>query len=256
MRGNTPKRIVKWAILGTGSIANDMVQCLKQLDSCEVVTVGSRSYDNAKWFQTKWNIPRSYDSYNGAAADEEVDVCYIATPMERHFQDCMAVIQLGKAVLCEKSMAPNHIIANEIIQSAKDANVLFVHGVWSRFFPAMQKVKNLVDSSAIGEIKSARASFCQSFRAGECSALLEVGIYCIQFLQWVLDDPNSFMKPIIRGAFEKMCVDGLYDEYVNATIEFPHGKVGTMECSLGYCSERSAAVYGTKGVIEIPYPFW
>ena len=32
--------------------------------------------------------------------------------------------------------------------------------------------------------------------------------------------------------------------------------MGSFECSLAHCSERSAAVYGSGGVIEVPFPFW
>jgi len=45
------------------------------------------------------------------------------------------------------------------------------------------------------------------------------------------------------------------DEHVSALLDFG-GKMGTFECSLAHCSERSAAVYCTGGVIEVPFPFW
>ena len=153
---------VRWAILGTGAIASDMVQILKQLPNCEVLAVGSRSVEGAKRFGDRWGIPRQYGSYEDAASDKDVDVCYIATPSLRHPKDCLLAIKNGKAVLCEKSMAPNDTIAKEIFDAAKEANVLVVHGVWSRFFPAMQKVREIIDSGEIGEVRSARASFCQN----------------------------------------------------------------------------------------------
>ena len=70
------ERIVKWAILGTGSIANDMVQILKQIPNTQVLAVGSRSIEGAQRFGNRWGIPRQYGSYEEAAEDKEVDVCY------------------------------------------------------------------------------------------------------------------------------------------------------------------------------------
>mmetsp|Transcript_8757 Transcript_8757/g.13156 ORF Transcript_8757/g.13156 Transcript_8757/m.13156 type:complete len:349 (+) Transcript_8757:64-1110(+) len=246
---------VRWAILGSGAIASDMVQILKQLPNCEVLAVGSRSVEGAKRFGDRWGIPRKYGSYEEAASDKDVDVCYIATPSLRHPQDCLLAIKNGKAVLCEKSMAPNDTIAKEIFDAAKEANVLVVHGVWSRFFPAMQKVRQIIDSGEIGEVRSARASFCQNDGAGSCSALLETGIYCAQFLQWVLEDKDVSGSPIVRGAAKTIHESG-NDEHVTAIIEFPSKKIGSFECSLAHCSDRSATIYGSGGVIEIPFPFW
>ena len=254
------ERIVKWAILGTGSIANDMVQILKQIPNTQVLAVGSRSIEGAQRFGNRWGIPKQYGSYEEAAEDKEVDVCYIATPSLRHPDDCLLAIKNGKAVLCEKSMAPTHIIATEVLEAAKRSNLLFIHGVWSRFFPAMKKVREIIDSGEIGEVRSARASFCQNDGAGSCSALLETGIYCAQFLQWVLGSSNTTNSnggdsPVVRGACQTVHASG-NDEHVSAIIEFPGNKIGTFECSLAHCSDRSATIYGSAGVIDIPFPFW
>ena len=251
-------RIVKWAILGTGSIANDMVQILKQLPQTQVLAVGSRSVEGAKRFGDRWNIPRQYGTYEEAASDKDVDICYIATPSLRHPEDCLLAIKHGKAVLCEKSMAPNHIVAKKVFDAAKESNLLLVHGVWSRFFPAMNKVREIIDSGAVGTVRSARASFCQNDGAGSCSALLETGIYCAQFLQWALEDPVNAKDgegPVVRGACKTVHESG-NDEHVSAIIEFPGNKIGSFECSLAHCSDRSATIYGSAGVIDMPFPFW
>eukprot|EP00584_Thalassiosira_punctigera_P020351 CAMPEP_0172554118 /NCGR_PEP_ID=MMETSP1067-20121228/53243_1 /TAXON_ID=265564 ORGANISM="Thalassiosira punctigera, Strain Tpunct2005C2" /NCGR_SAMPLE_ID=MMETSP1067 /ASSEMBLY_ACC=CAM_ASM_000444 /LENGTH=341 /DNA_ID=CAMNT_0013342427 /DNA_START=67 /DNA_END=1092 /DNA_ORIENTATION=+ len=246
--------------MGTGSIANDMVQILKQLPDTEVIAVGSRSAEGAKRFGNRWGIPRQYGSYEEATSDKDVDVCYIATPSLRHPQDCLLAIENGKSVLCEKSMAPNHVVATEVLDAAKGSNLLFVHGVWSRFFPAMRKVREIIESGEIGTIRSARASFCQNDGAGSCSALLETGIYCAQFLQWALGDPGAAGSedgtgPVVRGACQTLHESG-NDEHVTAIIEFPGSKIGSFECSLAHCSSRSATIYGSGGVIDIPFPFW
>ena len=132
----TSTTVVNWAILGTGAIANDMVQILKQLPHCNVLAVGSRTVAGANRFGDRWGIPRQYGSYEEAASDKDVDICYIATPSLRHPQDCLLAIKNGKAVLCEKSMAPNDTIAKEIFNAANEANVLCVHGVWSPWITA------------------------------------------------------------------------------------------------------------------------
>jgi dihydrodiol dehydrogenase / D-xylose 1-dehydrogenase (NADP) len=124
----------------------------------------------------------------------------------------------------------------------------------------MKKIREIIDSNEIGIVRSARASFCQNDGAGSCSALLETGIYCAQFLQWALEGPdaNAGMNvsgPVVRGACQVLHESGL-DEHVTAIIEFPDKKIGSFECSLAHCSKRSATIYGSAGVIDIPFPFW
>uniref|UniRef100_A0A7S4HUZ5 D-xylose 1-dehydrogenase (NADP(+), D-xylono-1,5-lactone-forming) n=1 Tax=Odontella aurita TaxID=265563 RepID=A0A7S4HUZ5_9STRA len=261
MAGGEEPRTVRWGVLGTGSVATDMVQILKQLPGTEVIAVGSRSDAGAARFADRWDVPNRHGSYESLCTDPDVDVVYVATPSLRHPQDCLLALKNGKAVLCEKSMAPNPAVAREILDEAKSRNLLFVHAVWSRFFPAMNRVRELIRDGTIGEVKSARASFCQNDGAGSCSALLETGIYCAQFLQWVLSDPNGGddggkEKPVVRGASRTEHGDTGLDCHVSALVEFPGSKFGTFECSLAHCSERSAAVYGTEGTIELSFPFW
>ena len=257
--------MIHWAILGTGTIATDMIQILQQVDGCKVVAVGSRSIESASKFATKWNIPNAYDSYEKACQDPQVDVVYVATPSLRHVQDCLLALSNGKHVLCEKSMAPNDTEAQKVLDFAKSKGLFFLHGVWSRFFPTMTKLRELLyTDKVIGDVCSAHASFCQNDGAGSCSAVLETGIYCAQFLQWVLTDPGSTnsTKISVRGASrQNHAINTNLDEHVSALLEFDDGttttkRMGTFECSLKHCSNRCAVVYGSKGIIEIMYPFW
>ena len=263
--GNDDK-VINWGILGTGTIATDMIQILKQLPNTKVVAVGSRTIESATKFGSKWDIPNKYGSYEDTCKDPQVDVIYVATPSLRHVQDCLLALTNGKHVLCEKSMAPNFSEAKKVLDYAKSKNLFFLHGVWSRFFPTMTKLREvLYNDKLIGDVKSARASFCQNDGAGSCSALLETGIYCAQFLQWVLTDPNSgdSTKITVRGASrQNHHVNQNLDVHVSALLEFEDStassskRMGTFECSLGHCSDRSAVVYGTKGIITINFPFW
>uniref|UniRef100_A0A6U4L2C4 D-xylose 1-dehydrogenase (NADP(+), D-xylono-1,5-lactone-forming) n=1 Tax=Phaeomonas parva TaxID=124430 RepID=A0A6U4L2C4_9STRA len=244
-------RVLRWGIMGTGQIASDMVQILKQLPGTEVAAVGSRSQAGADRFGDRWGITTRHSSYEALAGDESLDIVYIATPSLRHPQDSRLCLEAGKAVLCEKTMAPNAEAAAEVLELAKSKNMLFLHAVWSRFFPAMQTLKEIIDSGKIGDVRSATASFCQADGAGSCSALLETGIYCAQFLQWCLGE-----RATVRGAARVDDPETGMDVHVSALLEFDEGRLGNFECSLGHTSDRIAKVYGTEGVIEVSYPFW
>ena len=91
----------------------------------------------------------AHGSYEALVADPAVDVVYVATPSTRHVSDSLLCLRAGKAVLCEKSMAPTAAEAAEVLALARERGLFFLHGVWSRFFPAMRALRELLSSGAL-----------------------------------------------------------------------------------------------------------
>ena len=246
----------RWGIMGTGAIAADMVRVLKTLPGTTVAAVGSRTSERASAFAEDVGLDASstvlHGSYDALVADDSLDVVYVATPSLRHVDDTLACLHAGRAVVCEKSMAPSAADVQRVLDAAAASKLFFLHAVWSRFFPAMEELRRVIRSGVIGEVMSAHASFCQADGAGACSATLETGIYCAQFLLWVFDDA----EPEIGGVVHSLDESSGHDQHVAALLSFPNGGVGTMECSLRHASPRAATICGTKGVITVPFPFW
>ena len=146
------RRPVRWGILGTGSIASDFGRVLTSMrGDAEVVAVGSRSGDRAAAFAAELGLVGAcaHGSYEALVADPAVDVVYVATPSTRHVSDSLLCLRAGKAVLCEKSMAPTAAEAAEVLALARERGLFFLHGVWSRFFPAMRALRELLSSGAL-----------------------------------------------------------------------------------------------------------
>jgi len=248
------RRRVRWGIMGTGTIANDFVRVLRAVPDAEVAAIGSRTADRASLFADEHGVAEAtiYGTYEELAADESIDIVYIATPSARHVSDSLMCLQNGRAVLCEKSMASSVEEAARVLELARSRNLFFLHGVWSRFFPAMAEIRRLIESGAIGDVCSVHASFCQNDGAGSCSAMAETGIYCAQFLLWAYGG----LVPRVVGVQHSLHPETGHDQHVAAVLEFPGGGVGSFECSLRHPSPRAATICGTKGVIEVPFPFW
>ena len=65
----------------------------------------------------------------------------------------------GKAVLCEKPIAVNAQEVTKMIGAAKENNVLFMEGMWSRFPPLMDEVRRMIAEKEIGEVRTIHADF-------------------------------------------------------------------------------------------------
>ena len=97
---------IKWAVLGTGVIANEMAVALKK-NGRNIYAVGNRTYDKAVAFAEKYGIDKVYSEYNEMFTDPEVDVIYITTPHNTHIQFMRKAIENGKHILVEKSITLN-----------------------------------------------------------------------------------------------------------------------------------------------------
>ena len=69
------------------------------------------------------------------------------------------MLNAGKHVLCEKPLTMNLKQTKELIKLAKDKNLFFMEAVWSRCFPAYEKLKNSINNNVIGDIKQVNVNF-------------------------------------------------------------------------------------------------
>jgi dihydrodiol dehydrogenase / D-xylose 1-dehydrogenase (NADP) len=75
-------KTIKWGIIGTGIIASAFAEALNSLDIIEVTGVASRDLARARGFADRFHIRKAYASYEELARDPEIDVVYIATPIQ------------------------------------------------------------------------------------------------------------------------------------------------------------------------------
>ena len=73
-----------WGIIATGSIAAKLAEAINSNENSVLYAVASRSENKAKDFAEKFGAIKHCGSYEQLAADENVDVIYIATPMAQH----------------------------------------------------------------------------------------------------------------------------------------------------------------------------
>ncbi len=166
---------MRWGILGTGVIAGRFVEALQSI-SAVISAVGSRSEATAKKFAEQYSIGKYHGSYDGLASDPDVDVVYIATPHLFHHRDALLCLERGKHLLIEKAFTINATEAKQIIDKARERNVFVMEAMWSRFFPAMSKVKELIASGVIGDVQqgncyTALLLFFRSFLIVQCELI-------------------------------------------------------------------------------------
>jgi len=139
-----------WGIIGSGNVVRRKV--LPALLECGETVLGAASlhHTSAQALARDFNLPESYRSVSALLKDERIDAVYIATPVSSHCQLTLAAAQSGKHVICEKPMALSQFEALEMLSCCERQQVTLAVAYYRRFFPVVQKVKQLLDEQVIG----------------------------------------------------------------------------------------------------------
>lgn len=250
---------INWGILGPGSIANSFAKGLQSVSDAKLYAVGSRTPEKAEAFADKFSAPKRYGSYEALAADPDIHAIYVATPHPQHKDAALLCLNYGKAVLCEKPFTVNAKEAAEVVDLARANDLFVMEAMWSRFFPAMARVRALLADGAIGEPRMLLADF--GFRAGvdpqsrlfspafAGGGLLDVGVYTISLASMIFGTPTDISGLAQIGA------TGV-DEQAAMTLKYTNGQIASLTTGIRINTPHEAVILGTDGSIKINAPWW
>jgi predicted dehydrogenase len=249
---------VRWGIVGPGRIAENVMADFAHVPDAKVVAVASRSAERAAAFASKHRIERAHGSYREIIADPDVDVLYIATPHPQHLAIGVAAARAGKALLVEKAFTATFAGAQTLVEEVRANHVFAMEAMWTRFQPAIVNARELLNDGAIGEVRSVQVDLgvvrafdpedrVFAFELGG-GALLDLGVYLVNFTQMVLGNPTSVS---VHGSLEPSGVDA----EASILLGFPDGRSATLMCSLHSPMPGHARVFGNTGWLDVPPRF-
>lgn len=250
---------IRIGIMGTGRIVAQWMRDVAGMEGTEVTAIASRDGERARKAAQQHGIALSFGSYEAMLAADVCDAVYIATPHTMHRDCAMLAMRAGKHVLCEKPIAPNAAQFREMKACAEECGVLLMEGMWTRFFPATQEVRRLVQSGEIGEARMIQADFSfhtpfetqtRMFDPAQAGgALLDVGCYGVHYAMYLYGAiPEQVGGTAVIGA------SGVDEQDVLA-LRFPGGRMASVACGLRVSLPDGARIQGTKGSIDVP-AFW
>ena len=128
---------------------------------------------------------------------QDLDAVFVTTPDYLHEEHAVAALESGKAVYLEKPMAITIAGCDRILRTARSNGVKLYLGHNMRHFAIIQKMKDLIDAGAIGQVKTA---WCRHFvsyggdayfkdwhadRTKSTGLLLQKGAHDIDILHWL-----------------------------------------------------------------------
>jgi predicted dehydrogenase len=248
-----------YGIIGPGRIATSFCKALQRSERTKIYAIASRDEQRAKEFATQFGAHKVYSSYEAIAKDPDVDVIYIATPHAFHAKLAIMCLDHKKPVVCEKPLTLDRATAVEVVEAARRNDTFLLEGMWTRFNPAVNRAKELIDAGTIGEVRHMTADF--GFKkdydpksrlydlALGGGSILDVGVYPLFLALYILGTPDSIQTTA------HLAPTGA-DESCAFTLHYNYGATAQLFSSMIVETRKDAEICGTAGSIVIQSPWY
>ena len=252
------KRQFRWAVLGTGVIANEMARALRAMGRT-LDAVGNRTYEKAAAFGSKYGVKKVYRNYHEMFTDPDIDVIYLTTPHNTHMAYLEQALSHGKHVLCEKSITLNSEELERAARLAEEHHVVLAEAMTIYHMPLYRALRERLASGELGRVNLIQLNF-GSFKDYDMSnrffnrnlaggAMLDIGVYALSLARLFLDSSPDQVKSFVRRA-----PTGVDESAVLAMVN-REGQLASATLSLHSRQPKRAVISCEKGYIEVmEYP--
>lgn len=253
-----PKKI-RWGVLGVAAIGvKKVIPAMQQGSLSEVTALASRDLSRAQTACEHLKIPKAYGSYQDLLSDPDVDAIYNPLPNHLHVPWSIKAAEAGKHVLCEKPIALSADETRHLIAARDRTKVKIGEAFMVRTHPLWLRVRELVRSGAIGELRAVNSTFSY-FNADPANirnmndigggGLMDIGCYPITMSRFLFErEPVRVVSLLDRDPSMKT------DRLSSALLDFAPGQA-SFTCSTQLVPFQQMQVLGTKGRIEIEIPY-
>lgn len=204
---------MKLATVGSGIIVHRFLDAVKKVDQVQCVAVYSRSKENAAELAKKFDVKKTFTSYQQMLEDPEIDCVYIASPNSLHFSQSKQALLSDKHVICEKPLTSTMQELEELLRIAKEKNKIFLEAIMTVYLPNYEALKQQLHH--IGQVKSVTSNFLQysskmdAFKRDENpnvfnpdfsgGTLMDLNVYNLHFVIGLFDKPQkASYHPVIE----------------------------------------------------------
>jgi predicted dehydrogenase len=253
------ERKIRWGVLGAANIAvQKVIPAMQQCRFAEIAAIASRDEHKARSAAGRLGIPKAYGSYESLLADNGIDAIYNPLPNHLHVPWTIRAAEARKHVLCEKPVALTAEEAKQLIPARDRAGVKIGEAFMARTHPQWVRVRELVRSGAIGDLRVVSGFFSYFNRdPGNIrnvaewggGGVMDIGCYPITLSRMLFNE-----EPRRAVALVERDPDFKTDRLTSAILDFPSGQCA-FTCSMQVVPYQRMHMVGTRGRIEVEIPF-
>ncbi len=256
LRVSAPPRL-RFALIGTGGIAQTYAQAFQQSDCCQLVAVADINPDSAKAYAEPFGA-KAFADYKTLAENSEIDAVIISTPPNTHPEIAMFFMNRKINVLCEKPLCLSVAEAGRMIETAEKTGAVFTMATKFRYCADVVKAKAILASGVLGEVVQFENAFTakvdMSKRWNSDSAisgggvLMDNGTHSVDIIRYFLGAITEVLALETSGT-QNLSVD----ENVKLLAKTANGVAASVDLTWGINKElpNFISIYGTNGTLHI-----
>ncbi len=249
--------MLKFALIGTGGIAQTYAQAFQTSDCCQLVAVADTRTTAAAAFAEPFGA-QSFADYKTLAGNSEFDAVIISTPPNTHPEIAQYFMNRGKHVLCEKPLCLSVAEAKQMIETAEKTDVTFTMATKFRYCEDVVTAKSILASGVLGEVVqfenafTAKVDMSQRWNSdAEVSGggvLIDNGTHSVDIIRYFLG-PITDVLALETSGTQNLSVD----ENVKLLAKTANGVAASVDLTWGINKELPyfISIYGTSGTLHI-----
>jgi len=248
---------LKFALIGTGGIAQTYAQAFQTSQCCKLVAVADVRRESADAFAEPFGA-KSFGDYKKLAENSEIDAVIISTPPNSHPEIAAYFMERGVHVLCEKPLCLSVAEARAMIECADKTGVTFTMASKFRYVEDVIKAKSMVASGFLGEVVqfenafTAKVDMSKRWNSDKNIAgggvLIDNGTHSVDIIRYFLGAISDILALETSGT-QNLSVD----ENVKLLAKTANGVAASVDLTWGINKElpNFISIYGTNGTLHI-----
>ena len=251
------EKFVRFAVVG-GGMGKAHIKGIESIDEARLTAFCDINEEIARSISAEHGLNKYYTDYYEMLRDGGFDCIVLCTPDQIHREQCIAALEAGYHVLCEKPLALNMEDCRAIYEAARVAKGKFMVGQICRKTPGFIKAKELIEDGMIGDIFFIESEYAHDYAHMPANswrwdpvnlrpAITGGGCHAVDLIRWLVGDPVEIMS----YSNHKVLTDIPVDDCSISIMKFADGVIGKVFCSIG-CKRNytmRTLIYGTKGTI-------
>jgi predicted dehydrogenase len=147
------KTAINVGVVGCGYWGPNLIRNFRALPDCNMKTMCDVSEDRLRHLRTLYPEIEGETKFERMLSNSGLDAVVIATSVKYHYPMAKQALLAGKHTLIEKPLASSTEHCEELISIAKKKGLTLMVGHTFLYSPAVRRIKEIVDSGDIGEIR-------------------------------------------------------------------------------------------------------
>jgi predicted dehydrogenase len=238
--------VINLAVIGYGYWGPNIVRNVIDRPELDLWGLCELSPSRREMFTQRYPGVHTTSSFDEVLADPSVEAVSIATPPSTHYNLVKQALTAGKHVLVEKPLATTTADAEELVELAERKGLVIMPGHTFLYSPAVNKVRELIDSGELGEIFFITSSRMNLGMYQPDGVLRDLAPHDLSILLYWLDRPVS----IVAASGSTVFQNGV-PETAFLTLCFDEGPTANVQVSwLAPRKVRQMVVVGSRRMVQ------